>query len=108
MRLPNEIKLSDHARYRLINRKSDNRQYNMKNLMRSSIKWYVKDDLVVNSALYKHCCYVTRKSRQMAYITDGDIEIIYNKGTKVAITVLEVKEKFKPISQFIKPQNNKK
>ena len=37
-------------------------------------------------------------------MTDGDIEIIYNKGTHVAITILEVKDKFKPISQFIKPE----
>jgi hypothetical protein len=102
--LPKEIKLTYHALQRLSERKDENIKYNTKNLMRSSVKWYNKDDLIYNSALYKRCCYTTRKSNQMAYITDGNIEVIYNKNTKVAITVLEVKDKFKPITQFIKPE----
>ena len=53
--------------------------------------------------MYTHCCYTTRKSNQMGYITDGTIEVVYNKNTQIAITVLEVKDKFKPISQYIKP-----
>ena len=101
--LPKEMKLTIHAQVRLEERKDANMKYNTKNLMRSSVKWYGKDDLIHDCALYRHCCYVTRKSNQMGYITDGDIEILYNKGTKVAITVMEVKEKFKPVTQFIKP-----
>lgn len=104
MKLPKDMKLSPHARQRLIERKDVNMKYNMNNIMRSSVKWYGKDDLIYDCALYRHCCYTTRKSNQIGYITDGDIEIIYNKGTHVAITVLEVKDKFKPITQFIKPE----
>lgn len=102
-KLPSEIKMSPHARARLEERKDINMKYNKQNIMRSSVKWYGKDDLIHDCALYRHCCYTTRKSSQIGFITDGDIEIIYNKGTHVAITVLEVKEKFKPITQFIKP-----
>ena len=40
----------------------------------------------------------------MGYITDGNIEVVYNKGTGVAITIMEVKEKFLPITQYIKPE----
>lgn len=102
-KLPAEIRLTDHARMRLLERKSDENIYNTRNLMRSSVKWYTKDDLIPDEALYRHCCYTTRKSNQMGYITDGDIEVIYNKNTQIAITVLPVKEKFKPITQYIKP-----
>jgi len=103
-KLPNNIKLSPHAKQRLLERKTIDAKYNIQNIMRSSIKWYGKDDLIPNCALYKHCCYVTRKSNQMGYITDGDIEVIYSKNSHVAITVLEVKDNFKPITQHIKPQ----
>lgn len=103
-KLPREIRLTDHARMRLLERNKNKNIYNMKNIMRSSVKWYGKNDLIKNEALYRHCCYTTRKSNQMGYITDGDIEIIYNKKTKTAITVLAVKDKFKPITQYIKPQ----
>lgn len=102
-KLPAEIRLTDHAKMRLLERKSDENIYNTRNLMRSSVKWYTKDDLIPDEALYRHCCYTTRKSNQMGYITDGDIEVIYNKNTQIAITVLPVKEKFKPITQYIKP-----
>lgn len=101
--LPKTIKLSSHARQRLEERKSTDMKYYTQNIMRSSVKWYGKNDLIQDCALYRHCCYVTRKSNQMGYMTDGDIEILYNKNTHVAVTVLEVKEKFKPISQFFKP-----
>ena len=104
MNLPKEMKLSPHARQRLLERKDADTKYNIHNIMRSSIKWYGKDDLILDCALYRHCCYTTRKSNQIGYITDGDIEVIYNKGTHVAITILEVKDKFKPITQFIKPK----
>ena len=107
-KLPSEIRLTDHAKQRLLERKAPENYYNTKNLMKSSCKWYTKDDLMPNSALYKHCCYVCRKSNQMAYLTDGNIEVIYNKETKIAITVLEVKEKFLPITQYIKPSILKK
>lgn len=102
--IPKELKLSPHAKERLEERKDINTKYNIQNIMRSSVKWYNKDDLIHDCALYRHCCYTTRKSNQIAYITDGDIEVIYNKNTHVVITVLEVKEKFKPITQFIKPE----
>ena len=72
--------------------------------MRSSVRWYTKDDLIHDCALYRHCCYTTRKSNQIGYMTDGNIEVIYNKETKTAITVLVVKDKFKPITQYIKPE----
>lgn len=102
--LPSEIKLTNHAKQRLEERKDAEMKYNTRNLMRSSVKWYGKDDLIHDCALYRHCCYTTRKSNQIGYITDGDIEVIYNKGTHVAITVLEVKDKFLPISRYIKPE----
>lgn len=102
--LPMEIKLTNHAKQRLLERKINENIYNLKNLMRSSVKWYRKEDLIENKALYRHCCYTTRKSSQMGYITDGDIEVIYNKNTQVAITVLAVKDKFKPITKYIKPE----
>lgn len=102
-KLPKEIKLTRHAQQRLEERKSSN-IYNTKNLMRSSCRWYGKDDLIRDSKLYLHCLYVCRKSNQMGYITDGSIEVLYNKGTGVAITIMEVKEKFTPITQYIKPE----
>ena len=97
------IKLSPHARQRLEERKSSHIIYNTKNLIRSSCKWYTKDDLIEKSKLYQHILYVCRKSTQFGYITDGEIEVLYNKGTGVAITVMEMKEKFKPVTQYIKP-----
>ena len=103
-KLPKEIKLTRHAQQRLAERNTLNNIYNTKNLMRSSRKWYGKDDLIPESALYLHCLYVCRKSKQMGYITDGNVEVVYNKGTGVAITVMEVKEKFLPITQYIKPE----
>lgn len=102
-KLPKDIKLTKHALQRLRERKNSN-IYNIKNLMRSSCKWYGKDDLIPESALYLHCLYVCRKSNQMGYITDGNIEVIYNRSTGVAITVMEVKEKFLPITQYIRPK----
>ena len=103
-KLPKDIKLTRHAQQRLAERNTLNNIYNTKNLMRSSCKWYGKDDLIPESALYLHCLYVCRKSKQMGYITDGNIEVIYNKGTGVAITIMEVKDKFLPITQYIKPE----
>lgn len=103
MRLPKEIKLTRHAKMRLEERKNSN-IYNTRNLMKSSYKWFGIKDLIENSNLYLHSLYVCRKSSQMGYITDGNIEVIYNKGTGVAITVMEVKEKFLPITQYIKPE----
>ena len=103
-KLPKDIKLTRHAQQRLTERNTLNNIYNTKNLMRSSCKWYGKDDLIPESALYLHCLYVCRKSKQMGYITDGNIEVIYNKGTGVAITIMEVKDKFLPITQYIKPE----
>lgn len=103
-KLPREIKLTRHAQMRLEERKNSSIDYNTKNLMRSPCKWYGKDDLIKNSKLYLHCLYVCRKSNQMGYITDGNLEVVYNRNTGVAITVMEVKEKFLPITQYIKPE----
>ena len=104
MKLPKIMKLSPHARQRLLERKDADMKYNTNNIIESNVKWYGKDDLIYDCALYRHCCYTTRQSNQVGYITDGDIEVIYNKETYVIITVLEVKDKFKPITQFIKPE----
>lgn len=101
--LPEIIKLSPHARQRLFERKNKDIAYNVHDIMKSDTKWYKKENLIYNCGLYRHCCYTTRKSNQIDCITNGDIEIIYNKDTYVAITVLDVKDKFKPISQYIKP-----
>lgn len=103
--LPKEIKLTLHAQQRLLERKGDTNLYNTKNLMKSSVKWYGKDDLIPESSLYVHCLYVCRKAKnKMGYLTDGNIEVLYDKNAKVAITILEVKDKFKPITQYIKPE----
>ena len=102
--LPKEIKLTLHAQQRLEERKGSEK-YNTKNLMKSSCKWYGKDDLIKESSLYIHCMYVCRKAKnKMGYLTDGNIEVLYDKNAKVAITILEVKDKFKPITQYIKPK----
>ena len=103
-KLPKDIKLTKHAQQRLLERNSLKNMYNTKNLMKSSCKWYGKDDLIPESSLYLHCLYVCRKSKQMGYITDGNIEVLYNRNTGVAITIMEVKEKFLPITQYIKPE----
>lgn len=103
-KLPKEIKLTIHAQKRLEERKDPKNHYNTKNLMKSPCKWYRKDDFIKNSKLYLHCLYVCRKSKQLNYITDGNIEVIYNMNTGVAVTVMEVKEKFLPITQYIKPE----
>ncbi len=101
--LPAEIKLTHHARQRLEERKTQENWYNTKNLMRSSCKWYGKEDLIKDSPLYLHCLYVCRKSKnKIRYLTDGNIEVLYNKNLKVAITILKLKEKFLPITQYIK------
>ena len=100
--LPKEIKLTFHAQQRLEERRHQNNIYNTKNLMRSSCKWYNKGDIIPDSAFYRHCLYTTRKSKQFGYLTDGNIEVVYNKNTGVAVTVIEIKEKFKPITQYIK------
>lgn len=107
--LTDEIRLTFHAKQRLAERKDANITYNTKNLMRSSCRWYNRDDLIYNSALYLHSLYVCRRSKnKMRYITDGNIEVIYNKETGVAVTILEVKEKFLPISKYIKPERLEK
>jgi ribosomal protein L37AE/L43A len=104
-KLPSEIKLTFHAIDRLKERNIADNYYNTKNLMKSSCKWYTKEDLIPQSALYLHALYVCRKDKnKMRYITDGNIEVLYDKGAGVAITVMEVKDKFKPITQYIKPE----
>lgn len=104
MKRPTNLKLSPHARQRLEERKSNHIIYNTKNLMRSSCKWYIRDNLIEKSKLYQHSLYVCRKSPQLGYMTDGEIEVLFNAGTGVVITVMEVKDKFKPITQYIKPE----
>lgn len=108
--LPKELKLTSHAKQRLFERKKeDGINYNTKNLMKSSCKWYGKDDLIPKSSLYIHCLYVCRKAQnKIGYLTNGSIEVLYNKNSKNIITILEVKDKFKPITQYIKPEYLKK
>lgn len=104
-KLPKELKLTVHAKERLMERKGDINLYNTKNLMKSSVKWYGKDDLIKESALYVHCLYVCRKSKsKFGYMTDGNIEVLYDKNAGDVVTILEVKDKFKPITQYIKPE----
>lgn len=104
-KLPTKVELTFHAIDRLKERNIADNYYNTKNLMKSSCKWYTKDDFIPQSALYLHALYVCRKDRnKMRYMTDGNIEVLYDKGAGVAITVMEVKDKFKPITQYIKPE----
>ena len=101
---PSKITLSPHAKQRIEERNEAGRTYNTKNLMNSCCKWYVKDDFIPNSSLFKRSLYVCRKSNNMRYMTDGYLEVLYDKNAKVAITIMNVKEKFMPITQFIKPE----
>lgn len=104
-KLPKSLKLTLHARQRLLERKGDIDLYNTKDLMKSSVKWYGKDDLIKESSLYIHCLYVCRKSKtKFGYMTDGNIEVLYDKSAGDVVTIMEVKDKFKPISQYIKPE----
>ena len=100
--LPDTISLTYHAQQRLEERKQFV-DYNTEDLMKSSREWYTKDDFNTNSNFYLHILYVCRKSPSLDYITDGIIEVIYNRDTNVAITVLEVKDKFLPVTQYLKP-----
>lgn len=102
-KLPKKLKLTPHARTRLQERKDPDIQYDTRDLMKSSCKWFTTKDFIEKSKLYQHSLYVCRKSIQMGYLTNGKVEVLYNKGTGVAITVMEVKEKFLPITQYIKP-----
>ena len=102
--LPKDLKLTLHAQERLEQRKDNIYIYNTKNLMRSNCKWFNLDDLIPQSKLYLHARYTCRKSKnELRYLTNGEIEIIYNKKTGIGVTVLEVKDKFKPIQQYLKP-----
>ena len=101
--LPKKLRLTYHAVNRLKERKDINKHYNIEDIMKTyNCKWYTIDDMIEQSALYTHALYVCRKSKDFDYLTDGDIELLYNKGTGVVITVIELKEKFKPITQYIK------
>lgn len=102
--LPGKLKLTRHAQQRLKERKKTDIYYDTKNLVRSSCKWYTKDDLIKDSNLYLHCLYVCRKSSQMCWITNGEVEALYNKGAGVVITIMNVKDKFLPITKYIKPE----
>ena len=105
---PTEIKLTWHAQKRLRERNNSNITYDTRNIIKTPCKWFAPQDLIPNSALYLHSLYTCRKSKALGWITNGDIEVIYNKGTKTAITILEVKDKFKPITQYIKPRNTRR
>lgn len=102
--LPSKIKFTNHARIRLGERNDSDIRYNTKNLILSSSKWYTIDDIIQNSDLYMHCKYTCRRSNQIAYLTDGKIEVIYDKKSNEAITVLKLPDKFKPVTRFIKPE----
>lgn len=104
-KLPKEIKLTLHAKQRLAERKSSEYYYDTKNLMKSNCRWYTTDDFIKQSDLYIHCLYVCRKAKnKMGYLTDGKIEVLYDKNAKTAITIMEVKEKFMPITQYVRPE----
>ena len=103
-RLPKELKLTLHAQERLRERTNSNK-YDYQNLMNSDCQWYTEDDLIPQSKLYVHCKYVCRRARQkFKYMTDGNIEVLYDENAGVAITIMEVKEKFLPVTQFIKKE----
>jgi len=100
--LPSELKLTLHAQERLKERKN-NINYDIRNLMNGSHKWYGMDDLIPNSKLYIHAMYVCKRDRnKLGYLTDGNIEVLYDKNVNIVITIMEVKEKFLPITQFLK------
>ena len=99
--IPKKVKMSRHAKLRLEERKQIENLYRKKHIIDSPCIWYKKEDFIVDSAYYRHCCYICRKSKDLSCITDGRIEIIFNKNTKVVVTILRVKEKFLPITQFL-------
>lgn len=99
--IPKKIKMSLHAKKRLEERKQFNNLYRKKHLIDSPCIWYKKEDFIKDSAYYRHCSYICRKSYNLSCITDGRIEVIFNKDTKVIITILKVKEKFLPITQYL-------
>lgn len=102
--LPSKLKLTRHARVRIEERTEAKNNYYTKDLLKSPCRWYTQDELIKDSRLYKRSLYVCRKSKQFRYITDGELEIVYNKSTGIVITVLQFKEKFKPFMQFVKPE----
>ena len=103
--LPNKLVLTKHASQRLKERKQDHYTYNTDNLMDSGCVWYTRDDLIEQSDLYRHSLYVCRKSKDFNYLTDGNIEVVYNEKTNVIITIMEVKEKFLPINKYMLSSN---
>lgn len=95
----NKIYLSPHAKERLKER--SHIKYDMDNILNSECKWYTKDNIIQNSNYYLHSLYVTRKAKNLGFVTNGDVEVLFNTDTGVAITVFEVKDKFKPITKYI-------
>ena len=99
------LTLTRHAKQRLEERKEQGLYYDTKNLMKSPRKWYGIDDLISESKLYVHGLYVCRKAKdKMNYMTDVKDEVLFDRNAQVAITVMEVKEKFLPITQYLKPE----
>lgn len=100
--LPSKLLLTRHAKQRLEERNKINNCYNTNDLMQSNCKWYTIDDLKKDSSLYVHSRYMCRKAKdKFEYMTDGNIEVLYDKNANVAITILSLKEKFLPITNFI-------
>ena len=99
--IPKKLKLSLHAGSRLEERKEFNNLYLKKHISDSHCTWYNKNEFIRDSAYYRHCCYICRKSKDFSCMTDGRIEVIYNKNTNVVITILKVKEKFLPVTQYL-------
>lgn len=99
--IPKKLKLSPHASLRLEERKEFNNLYLKKHLIDSHCIWYNKEDFIYDSAYYRHCCYICRKSKDLSCITDGRIEVIYNKKNNVVVTILKIKEKFLPVTQYL-------
>lgn len=99
--IPKKIKLSKHAKIRLDERKEYINLYFRGHLMDSPCIWYEKEEFIIDSDYYRHCEYICRKSSELSCMTDGRIEIIYNKKTNVVITVLKMKKKFLPFQQYL-------
>lgn len=103
-KLPSEIKLSKHARKRIEERNQTGYKYNTKNLMKSGCKWYGKDDFIVNSPFYLRYIKLCGSSNNRRYITDGNIEVLYNASSNIVITILNVDKIFLPVDKYIRPE----
>lgn len=99
--IPKKVKMTKHAKLRLEERKQLENLYRKRHIIDSPCIWYGIEDFIVDCAYYRHCKYICRKSKDISCMTDGRIEIIFNRNTKAVITILKVKDKFKPITKYL-------